>query len=78
MEFIELCSCIFFCRRLEILDEIMDSASAWFFQADEVEKYRNCQRMSLGSFSRYMTEKHDGNIVDKSGIGSDIFIFRRI
>ncbi len=56
----------------------MDSASAWFFQADEVEKYRNCQRMSLGSFSRYMTEKHDGNIVDKSGIGSDIFIFRRI
>lgn len=30
--------------------------------------------MSLGSFSRYMTEKHGGNVVDKFVMGRNIFI----
>ena len=34
------------------------------------EEYRTCQRMPLGSFSRYMAEKHYGNGMDNVVVGS--------
>ena len=51
-------SFLFFYRRLEILRK-MDSASA-----------RRQRRVPLGSFSRYMAEKHCGNGMDNVVVGS--------
>lgn len=49
----------------------MDSASARRQRrADEEEEYRTCQRMPLGSFSRYMAEKHCGNGMYNVVVGS--------
>ena len=63
-------SFLFFYRRLEILRK-RDSASARRQRrADEEEEYRTCQRMPLGSFSRYMAEKHCGNGMDNVVVGS--------